>query len=280
MLGRGLTGALNAKILAGGSTGGLTAEAGALSKVGSMGKKATKPNVEAIASKAKEPTKINSSETKVANDKSSGVGAVNEGGGKGGKDGVPAKAAKKTEAEIKLEKKVKEDADSIINTKSKGELRKDAAVSRAIGEGKETERAYTNLKPYKKPSDMDGVDEIEGNQGSFKISNQEAYMNQVKQTYADSGNKLNEQMENRINNYIQSNPNREYNTDGMPGLHAEVQATNDLLNQKVVPSNISVATYKVSPDKYNYQGTEFPACSNCKGILDGFVGNITTGIRD
>ena len=124
---------------------------------------------------------------------------------------------------------------------------------------------------------MKGIEMTED--GNYKIIDKDAYMTQVKEAYSDSNNPLNPQMESRINNHIGMDSNKVWdNRDGFPGLHAEIQSTNSLLNKGVNPSDISVSTYKVSPDKYGYQGTAFPACSNCKGILDGFVGNISTGV--
>ena len=60
---------------------------------------------------------------------------------------------------------------------------------------------------------------------------------------------------------------------GLPGLHAEVQSTNDIygqlekkgLNPFSYDDKIEVVTYKIAPS--SGQGGEFNACTNCSGIL-------------
>lgn len=63
--------------------------------------------------------------------------------------------------------------------------------------------------------------------------------------------------------------------NGIPGLHAEVQAANSALNRftSVNVNDIQLSTFNLSPG--NGQGLQFPACTNCGGILNSF--EILTG---
>ena len=58
-------------------------------------------------------------------------------------------------------------------------------------------------------------------------------------------------------------------TRGVPGVHAEVLAVNDIFNGVVgiEPKDITVATYKLQ--EAGEQGNRFVACINCRGILLG-----------
>ena len=85
---------------------------------------------------------------------------------------------------------------------------------------------------------------------------------------------LHPQMEQAILAYLKTNPVIPQRA-GLPGLHAEVLATNEVLN--TVPNaqlkDIVAATYKIQ--KGNEQGEVFAACANCCGILVNAV--IITG---
>lgn len=175
--------------------------------------------------------------------------------------------------ELELNIKVENDAKEHILKGTKKKLGKDNAISRAVANGETTE-SFVNIKSYKTVSDIKGVEIV--NDG-YIISDKEKYMSNLKSLYGK--NTLNPQMEKRISDYIGNDTDKVWNNRyGLPGFHAEVQSTNNLLNKGAKPDDISVSTYKVSPDKYGKQGTNFPACANCKGILDGFVKNITTGV--
>ena len=77
-------------------------------------------------------------------------------------------------------------------------------------------------------------------------------------------------MEQAILAYLKTNPVIPQRA-GLPGLHAEVLATNEVLN--TIPNaqlkDIVAATYKVQ--KGDGQGAAFPACQNCCGILVNVV---------
>lgn len=53
---------------------------------------------------------------------------------------------------------------------------------------------------------------------------------------------------------------------GVPGVHAECLAANELINAGILPANITVATYMLQA-QHNRQGRPFVACPNCNGIL-------------
>ena len=74
-------------------------------------------------------------------------------------------------------------------------------------------------------------------------------------------------------------------SNGLPGLHAEVQSFNDVMNyldsqnidlSSYDLSHISIATYKVSYDNVGGQGNPFKVCNNCTNIIPEEV-NIITG---
>lgn len=59
-------------------------------------------------------------------------------------------------------------------------------------------------------------------------------------------------------------------TRGVPGVHAEVLAVNEILNTVggIKPEDITVATYRLQ-NSMGGQGLRFVACTNCSGILLG-----------
>ena len=77
-------------------------------------------------------------------------------------------------------------------------------------------------------------------------------------------------MEKAIFNYLKSNPTIEWKA-GLPGLHAEVLATNEILNlfPKAELKDIAAATYRVQ--KGNGQGEAFAACQNCCSVLVNII---------
>jgi hypothetical protein len=92
-------------------------------------------------------------------------------------------------------------------------------------------------------------------------------------------------MKKLISDHIQSQPNFSIK-DGGPGLHAEVQAVNDIFNELAAHGidpvtfdlrRIEVATYKTNG---KYVGEAFPACKNCDGILIEPINILTRRISD
>lgn len=169
-----------------------------------------------------------------------------------------------------------DDAASIISSSTKGQLRKQAALSRAgVDELDIVSKNYTNLPGSAK--NFPGVHRLDDQ--FFVIDDQAAYIRQVEKLYADSGNTLNSVTRSRILEHI-GDGTRQFPTQaGIPGLHAEVQSVNNVINQ--VPagfdlSRINVSTIKLAPGPG--QGMPFPACSNCGGILSNTV-NILTGVK-
>ena len=97
-------------------------------------------------------------------------------------------------------------------------------------------------------------------------------MTEIRRHYAEVGNPLNPTLEIEIRRYI--NETGEFSTfKGVPGLHAEIQSVNDVLNQlenagyvlnRSVLASIDSATFKLWVPN---QGGRFEACPNCDGIL-------------
>jgi hypothetical protein len=169
-----------------------------------------------------------------------------------------------------------DDAASIISSSTKGQLRRQAAISRAsIDDLGIVSKSYTNLPGSAK--NFPGVRRLDDQ--FFVIDDQAAYIRQVEKLYADSGNTLNSVTRSRILEHVGDGTRRFPTQAGIPGLHAEVQSVNSVLNQ--VPagfdlSRINVSTIKLAPGPG--QGLPFPACSNCGGILANTV-NILTGVK-
>ncbi|MFK4206277.1 RHS repeat-associated core domain-containing protein [Acinetobacter junii] len=110
----------------------------------------------------------------------------------------------------------------------------------------------------------------------YTITNPALYISYIKTLYkmSDPNLILNPKMEKAILNYLKSNPTIEWKA-GLPGLHAEVLATNEILNlfPKAKLKDIAAATYRVQ--KGNGQGEAFAACQNCCGVLVNVI--ILTG---
>lgn len=175
-----------------------------------------------------------------------------------------------------LTRNLTNDASQIISNSTKGQLRRQAALSSAsIDELGIVSDNFTNLPSSTK--NFPGVSQIDDQ--SFIIDDKAAYMKQVEKLYADSGNSLNSVTRSRILDHIGDDSKHFPTQAGMPGLHAEVQSVNSVINQAPVGfelSKISVSTIKLAPSQG--QGLPFPACSNCGGILSNSV-NILTGVK-
>lgn len=169
-----------------------------------------------------------------------------------------------------------DDAASIISSSTKGQLRKQAALSRAgVDELDIVSKNYTNLPGSAK--NFPGVRRLDDQ--FFVIDDQAAYIRQVEKLYADSGNTFNSVTRSRILEHIGDGTKQFPTQAGIPGLHAEIQSVNNVIHQ--VPagfdlSRINVSTIKLAPGPG--QGLPFPACSNCGGILSNSV-NILTGVK-
>ncbi len=127
-----------------------------------------------------------------------------------------------------------------------------------------------------------GTERCGDNYGSIKITDQAAYMMGLEDLYEKSGNPLNPVMRQKIKAHVKQDAEfslcDEKGAKGVPGLHAEVQAANAILNQvKAKPgfdvSKIQVSTYKLQ-NSFG-QGQPFRACNHCSGILKDF--EILTG---
>ncbi|WP_432460635.1 RHS repeat-associated core domain-containing protein [Agarivorans sp. QJM3NY_25] len=134
----------------------------------------------------------------------------------------------------------------------------------------------------KKGRTFPGTERFGENNGFIRITDQAAYLDEVTRLYAKTGNDLNPVIRDQIKAHVRQGAEfglrDEKGLKGMPGLHAEIQSANYVLNQvKAKPgfdiSNVQVSTYKLqnSPG----QGGPFTACNHCSGILQGF--DILTG---
>ncbi len=126
---------------------------------------------------------------------------------------------------------------------------------------------------------------LEGGYGIFRVSNLRELMDTVKDLYAASGRPLTDFVAKRIEGYISDLPNGQFRSlDGVPGLHAEVQALNFFELQAVkegVKLNLDqlrIAVVRVMKEGKSAErklGDPFPACANCKGIIPDAVWIIT-----
>lgn len=135
-------------------------------------------------------------------------------------------------------------------------------------------KSYTNLTG--KVNNFPGVKQLDNE--FFVITDKKAFINEVEALYASADNPLNSITKQRILAHIDAT--KQFPTQaGIPGLHAEVQAVNEVLWK--IPegfdlSKINVSTIKLAPG--SGQGLPFPACTNCGGILSNSV-NILTGVK-
>ena len=216
-----------------------------------------------------------------------------------------------SESGQKLDAIVKEDALHRINQAedknddsiSRNDLNKGLIASSRAGI-KNTDYvspSFENLggKAQFKPSNMADTPGIEISEimvnghieTGFKITDTDAYIEYISETYDNAGQKLNDKTVELIKGHINHNKEQPYSPmTGYPGLHAEVQAVNDVFNHlqannvkldEKALSNVQVATYKLQKDGKKatpvtqVQGKEFVACKNCKGILRNPINIIT-----
>lgn len=191
-----------------------------------------------------------------------------------------SKVTNKTDEVVKvpdeLTANLSNEAAQIISTSTKGQLRRQAALSRAnVKEHGIVSRSYTNLAG--KVTNFPGVKQIDD--GSFIISDKTAFIDRVEQLYVASNNPLHPITKAKILEHVGDGSKIFPTQAGIPGLHAEVQAVNEIIQR--VPngfdlSKINVSTIKLYPGQG--QGLPFPACFNCGGILSDSV-NILTGVK-
>lgn len=123
---------------------------------------------------------------------------------------------------------------------------------------------------------------VNANLDSFKIHDVDGYIELVRKQYDNlDDNPLTESMVRRIKAHIiraNDKANGFHVSEGLPGLHAEVQSANYILaktNGEVPVKDIQVITYKTA-EYGDGIGDWFKACTNCKGILYGF--DVITGV--
>ena len=162
---------------------------------------------------------------------------------------------------------------------SNQELRRRAALSEG-GSFEHDVRSgtFTNLQaPLDKFNPTDGV-QFDPAANTLRVTDSDAYLSFVESKYTGAGQTLNPKTRELIRAYVDNPANQPLSSfDGAPGLHAEIQAFNDVVNQldargvDYTMSDIQVATRKLS----DRTGDPFPACSNCAGILPPEVTRVT-----
>ncbi|MGF6190443.1 YwqJ-related putative deaminase [Serratia sp. 2723] len=119
-------------------------------------------------------------------------------------------------------------------------------------------------------------DKVGGEKLRYKVSDVEAYMKEVHRLYTKSENPMHAEIDKRIRDFLKNNDYELSVFDGLPGLHAEVQALNAMINElnksKGGSFNLSDAlsnTHIFTRRLVGKLNQEFPACYNCSGILSG-----------
>ncbi|WP_212749162.1 YwqJ-related putative deaminase [Chitinivorax sp. B] len=174
---------------------------------------------------------------------------------------------------LELGQELADDAAKIIASSSKGELGRLAATAKAaVAETSLVSSRFENI--YVKTPNFPGVKVADDNL-SFVITDKKKYLDEVAKLYAERGSGLSPAVERMIKKHIESKVDFPTHA-GLPGLHAEVRAVNDVMNKLTVRgfnpmefdvSKIQVSTFKLAPDKVGGQGQPFLACSNCGSIL-------------
>ena len=138
----------------------------------------------------------------------------------------------------------------------------------------ETDGRHINLRFPMKARDDDTVSIADG---VLTVKDPVKYMNELKALYDNNGTPMHPRTEAMIRAYLLRNEGRGLSTlDGAPGAHAEILALNELFTKapELNVSDITLGTMRLRPDSPE----DFPACTNCSGILDGV--EIITGRVD
>jgi hypothetical protein len=126
---------------------------------------------------------------------------------------------------------------------------------------------------------------IDGKKNQFIVIKKERvdeYMKEIKDIYKDDpyNMEMDSKVKDAILKHIKEN-NYELSTfDGHPGLHADVLAVNRGLLDGKSAKELELAVYRLAKsDKAGKkpQGSEFPACKNCTGIIKHLKVHISTG---
>ncbi|CAM2064509.1 Ig-like domain-containing protein [Sulfidibacter corallicola] len=153
------------------------------------------------------------------------------------------------------------------------EGRKHVAVARAASESL-LSPAFTNFRGDLRGKYLfPGLEKL--GDDFVRVVDEKRFIRAVRELYSESGNPLTLEVENMILNHIRKGY---YATRaGVPGLHAEIQALNWILNKGASLKTVSVATYRLvgSADRI---GKRFPACVNCTGIFSGKI-SVVTGVN-
>ncbi|WP_154648735.1 polymorphic toxin-type HINT domain-containing protein [Fangia hongkongensis] len=182
-----------------------------------------------------------------------------------------------------LTQQVKLDAESIVNSARYGlsDRAQMNVVSRAELGGIRSE-AYTN--PLGRGLGVRRFNGVAVDGQSYKITNKARLMKQLSEVYEREGNSLHPVMRKKIDTFIESNKNELRLSSGIPGIHGEVRAANNLFNKLARHGMSSTITENLADIQIATNGVgernlliPYPACTTCRDILSGM--NILTGAR-
>lgn len=117
------------------------------------------------------------------------------------------------------------------------------------------------------------------NFGYYFINDVEEYITEIKKLYAESGQDLHPVVEGRIRNHIKENNNILPKMAGIAGLHAEVQALNNIVSTSDIEGGLASklsSSYIYTQRLVGAVNEDFPACHNCSGIINGLE-HVLTG---
>lgn len=120
------------------------------------------------------------------------------------------------------------------------------------------------------------------NLGDYLVENVDIFISEINRLYSASGTNLHEVTEHRIRNHIANNNNILPKMAGIAGLHAEVQALNNILSMSDAKESIASklsSSYIYTQRLVGAKNEDFPACHNCSGIISGLE-NVMTGRVD
>jgi hypothetical protein len=183
-------------------------------------------------------------------------------------------------------------ADARINAArtsgSTKELQQAAAASQSEAGSLTTDTSVNLYVKWNRPTP--GLEKTHDGK-TFRVANEDAYISWLKDQYSAANKTLHPTTERWVRDFMQSKgPNGEFEVQwGRPGMHAEIQSVNDILNQlspsnmtntevlQRVPERIDTATYRLTPE--HSAGQPFVTCPHCDGILPPAVVKVLTGRR-
>lgn len=119
--------------------------------------------------------------------------------------------------------------------------------------------------------------------GYYRVENPDTFIGAIKRLYSASGPELHKVVERRIRSHIKENNYILPKMAGIAGLHAEVQALNQIVSlpdkKDRVASKLS-SSYIYTQRLVGAKNEDFPACHNCSGIINGLESVMTGRVKD